>query len=221
MRRLLLVGTDTDVGKTTVAAGLCAAVAQRDGVAIACKPVETGFSGRSDLDEVTRLAGVAVRVVYGRRFALAAAPTAAARAAGLAAPRVAEIAALVRDAERGGAGAPDLVVVEGCGGALTPLNGEEYGIDVAGALPDYDFLLVAALKLGVLSHTFAIAEYARYRGIPAPRVVLAERFEPAPAWYRAATINDLSRRGLRVAAIVPHMPAIDRSMLTAAVAPLL
>src|ERR1700674_3010970 len=88
VRRYLLLGTDTDVGKTTVAAALCAAALRSGLLVAACKPVETGAPERGDLDVIRAIAGNAVRCVAGARLELAAAPSAAARAAGAAAPPI-------------------------------------------------------------------------------------------------------------------------------------
>lgn len=213
MRRFLLLGTDTDVGKTTVAAALCAA-ALRSGLRVAaCKPVETGAPEHGDLDAIRAIAGNGVRCVAGARLELAAAPSAAARAAGAAAPTIAACVACVRSAEDGA----DAVVVETCGGALTPLSDTEYVADLAAALPDYRVILVAALKLGVLSHSFGVAEYLNAKGRPMDGVVLCERFGPCDAWYLESTEADLAARGLRVAARIAFGDQTNAQRLAVAV----
>lgn len=217
MRRFLLLGTDTDVGKTTVAAALCAA-ALRSGLRVAaCKPVETGAPEHGDLDVIRAIAGNAVRCLAGVRLELAAAPSAASRAARTAAPTIAACVACVRGAEDG----VDAVVVETCGGALTPLSDAEYVADLAAALPDYRVLLVAALKLGVLSHSFGVAEYLKAIGRPVQGVVLCERFGPCDAWYLESTEADLAARGLRVVARVAFGDQTNAQRLAAAVQSLL
>ncbi|HXM17649.1 MAG TPA: AAA family ATPase [Candidatus Tumulicola sp.] len=213
MRRYLLLGTDTDVGKTTVAAALCAAALRSGLLVAACKPVETGAPERGDLDVIRAIAGNAVRCVAGARLELAAAPSAAARAAGAAAPSIAACAACVRSAEAG----VDAVVVETCGGALTPLSDTEYVADLATALPHYRVLLVAALKLGVLSHSFGVAEYLNAIGRPMDGVVLCERFGPCDAWYLESTEADLAARGLRVVARVAFGDQTNAQRLAASV----
>ncbi len=217
MRRFLLLGTDTDVGKTTVAAALCTA-ALRAGLRVsACKPVETGAlfakpdvvfrasAASSDLDVVRAIAGEAVRCVSGVRLELAAAPSAAARAAGVIAPSVADCVACVRSAED----ATDVVVVETCGGALTPLSDTAYVADLAGALPDYSVLLVAGLKLGVLSHAFGASEYLKSIGRAIDGVVLCERFGACEPWFVESTRADLAARDL---AVVAHIAFGDAGL---------
>ncbi len=218
MRRFLLVGTDTDIGKTTASAALCAALL-RDGLHVAaCKPVETGSAEHSDLVALRAVVGADERLtlVDGLRFELAAAPSAAARAAGIPAPTVERCAAIVRAAEAG----TDAVVVETCGGALTPLSASAYVCDVARALPEYRIVLVAGLRLGVLSHSFAIAEYLRSIGRPCTDAIVCDRFGPSPAWYVDSTREDMEARGLHVAAFIPHGIQADAGRLAAIAGPL-
>lgn len=205
MRRFLLLGTDTGVGKTFVAGLLCSALLQAGLRVVACKPVETGSPAESDLDAIARLCGEgsrsAFRTLAGYRFALPAAPAAAARAEGKAAPTAADFAGIAREAERGA----DAVVVEGCGGALSPLSDHDYVADAARELADYRLVLVAGLRLGVLSHAFGIAHYLRSIGRHAFEIVACDCFGPSSPSFVGSTREDLGRRGLRVAAFVPHL----------------
>lgn len=221
MQRFLLLGTDTDVGKTLVAAALCRAHLRIGKRVVACKPVETGNPAESDLDVVVRLCTAGrrpdlLRTVAGMRFSLAAAPTAAARAQGAPPLSAAQFAAVARSAEAGA----DAVVVEGCGGALTPLSDSDFVADSAALLAEYRLLLVAGLKLGVLGHVFAVAHYLRSIGRDEFDVVLCDRFGPSPAWYVDSTKDDLARRRLRVSAVVPHFAEMNIDSLADCVAAL-
>ena len=216
--RFLLLGTDTDVGKTTVGAALCGALLNKGARVAACKPVETGASEHSDLARLRALiSDDRLALINGIRFDLAAAPSAASRAAGIAAPTNAQCAGFVRGAER----TADAVVVETCGGALTPMSDTEYVSDLAPLLPEYRVVLVAALRLGVLSHTFAAAHYLRSIGSAPWAVVLVDRLGVSPEWYRQSTQEDMRRHGLQIGAFIPFGIAEDRAQLAACVTELI
>lgn len=200
--RYLLLGTDTDVGKTFVCAALCAALLRTGARVTVCKPVETGAPPETDIDAVARLCerNPRLRSAKGLRYALAAAPTAAARAESRPAPSAGDVAAMIRGAEE----RTDAIVVETCGGALTPLSATDYVADVAVRLPGYTTVLIAGLRLGVLSHALGAVEYLRSRGMPSPAVVLNDRYAASPAWYVESTRSDLASRGIDVASVIPH-----------------
>ncbi len=213
-----MFGTDTDIGKTYVSAALCFALLQTGARVVACKPLETGESPESDLEMIVRLCGRAegLRTRRGLRYALAAAPTAAAIAERRPQPSAADVAAIVRAAEEGA----DAMVVETCGGVMSPLSASDLMADVAARLPDYRTVLVAGLRLGVLSHTFAAVEALRARGAARPPlVVLNDRFRTSAQWYVDSTRADLRTRGLEPAAFVAHdapMEDVDLSALIGA-----
>lgn len=215
MQRFLLLGTDTDIGKTTACAALCAALLRTGRTVVACKPVETGSQTHADLKSLQTLlgAGERLRTVAGIRYELAAAPSAAARDAGERPPSIAECAKIVRAAEDDAGG----IVVETCGGALTPLSASEYVGDLAASLPDYRVILVAGLRLGVLSHSFSAAHYMRSIGRPIDAVILCDRFGHSTAAYVRSTQEDMERRGLHVAAFIPHGVDTDVDLLASCV----
>lgn len=214
--RYLLFGTDTDVGKTFVCAALSAALLRAGLRVTACKPLETGGQpNQDDLETVSRLCGrdQRLRTRRGLRYALAAAPTAAAVAERRPPATVSDLVTIVRAAEED----TDAVVAETCGGALTPLSSVELMVDLAPRLPDYQPLLVAGLRLGVLSHSFGAAEALHARGGRPPLIVLNDRFSESPRWYVDSTRNDLRARGLETIAAIGHdvtVEAVDFGALT-------
>ena len=213
--RYLLLGPDTDVGKTFVSAALCAALLRAGMRVTACKPVETGAPAEADIDAIARLCryNERLRLRKGMRYALAAAPTAAARAEHRAPPSASAVASLVRAAEDD----TEAIVVETCGGAMTPLSAEDYVADLALCLPEYRVVIVAGLRLGVLSHTLGTTEYLKGRGAPLPAVVLNDRYARSPWWYVESTRFDLGSRGLEVPAFVGHgtrLADVDFAALT-------
>lgn len=158
--RLLVTGTDTGVGKTVVAAGLCAWRRRRGDRFFALKPVESGVEGLpADGSLLARCAGQERAWVYGLAEPLA--PVVAARREGV----VLEVARLDAAVGEGdciieGVGGPLVEVVEGVMVADLP---RRWGLDV---------LVVAGNRLGVLSHTLMAVEVLQARGARVAGVVL-------------------------------------------------
>jgi dethiobiotin synthetase len=164
---IVVTGTDTGVGKTVVAAALCAITGWPY-----VKAAQTGDD--DDAAEVARLAGVETRVLA--RFADPLAPASA--GAGIAA---ADVAAAV----------PGEAVVEGAGGLLVRLRGEDTLADVA-ALLGAPVLVVARAGLGTLNHTALTLEALRARGLACPGVVIGS-WPAEPGLAEERNLDDLPR----------------------------
>ncbi len=172
LRGLFVTGTDTGVGKTVVAAAICAVLRARGERVAAFKPVLTGLDEAVDPGwppDHQLLAGATggepTRVAP-YRFGPAASPHLAARLAGAALePRT-----IVADARREGECA-DVLIVEGVGGLLVPLTLNYSIADLARdlALP---LLVVARPGLGTINHTLLTLDAARARGLAIAAVVL-------------------------------------------------
>ncbi|MEN8182011.1 MAG: dethiobiotin synthase, partial [Myxococcota bacterium] len=132
-RGLFVTGTDTGVGKTLVACALVRELRRRGHDVGAMKPVETGVGTEGPLDaRALRAAagdGDPLELVCPERFSLPAAPTAAARRAG----REVSLEAIGR-AFRTLSERHALLIVEGAGGLLVPLNAKTTMADLARAL---------------------------------------------------------------------------------------
>jgi dethiobiotin synthetase len=145
-----VTGTDTGVGKTLVACALLSAFAQAGKSVTGMKPVAAGCdAGRSpDVEALASASTVRVpsRIANPYAFDPAIAPHLAAQLAGI------EI-----DVETiGGAyerlsGLAEVVVVEGAGGFLVPLNARQTGADLAMRL-GLPVVLVVGMRLGCLNH---------------------------------------------------------------------
>jgi dethiobiotin synthetase len=164
---MIVTGTDTGVGKTIVAAAVCA-ITGRPYV----KAAQTGDD--DDAAEVARLAGVEVRTLA--RYAEPLAPASAGE--GIAAADVA--AAAPRDA-----------VIEGAGGILVRLRGEETLADVAKAL-GAPVLVVVRAGLGTLNHTALTLEALRARGLRCPGIVIGS-WPARPGLAEQRNLEDLPR----------------------------
>jgi dethiobiotin synthetase len=152
---LFVVGTDTGVGKTRVAAAIArelAAAGKRVGV---YKPAASGCGRRGgalvsdDAEQLWEAAGrpLALDAVCPQRFEAPLAPHLAARAEGR------EIdAALLRTGLAAWKHDCEIVLVEGAGGLMSPLGDDEYVADLAAEL-GYPLVVVAANALGVINQT--------------------------------------------------------------------
>ena len=168
--RLLVTGTDTGVGKTLVSAGLCAWLRGQGRDVLGLKPVESGTDDNggvpADAGLLARCCGAELEqcIVYALPEPLA--PVLAARRAGVSI----DIARLDAAFEAACA-AHEFVVVEGVGGARVEVAP---GVDVADLAARWGLatLVVAANRLGVLSHTLLTVEALQSRNVPVLGVVL-------------------------------------------------
>lgn len=162
-RGFFVTGTDTGVGKTLVASALLRAFAGVGSSAVGMKPVATGSEGGHWAD-VQALAGASTvrapaNLVNPYSFEPAIAPHIA---ADLARVRI-EIETIMRAYEELSRRA-EIVVVEGIGGFLVPLNARDTGADLARrlALP---VVLVVGMRLGCLNHALLTRAQIQARGL--------------------------------------------------------
>ncbi len=158
--RFFITGTDPGVGKTVTSALLCAALG-----AIYWKPIQTGTREGTDTNTVIRLAGLrrnrTLPETY--RFAPPVSPHLAARRAGV---RISLQKIRLPRIERG-----ENLIVEGAGGALVPINGEQLMVDVMKHL-GLPVLLVSRTALGTINHTLMSLAALRFAKLDVRGVVL-------------------------------------------------
>jgi dethiobiotin synthetase len=199
---LFVAGTDTGVGKTTVATGLLRLAARRDRRAIPFKPVETGCAPDPlDARRLWEAAGRPVNLseVCPFPLALPAAPAAAAALLGLRL-QVADLAERGRLLARRG----DFLLVEGAGGLLAPYAGSETNADLAAAL-GLPILVVGKTALGTINHVCLTVAEIRRRELPLAGILLGRH--AAPLAPHESSNDDLIAgvTGLRPLGTVPHL----------------
>jgi len=119
------------------------------------------------------------------RFAAPLSPDMAAAREG----RRIDLGAVVTFCRAAMAAAPGLLLVEGVGGAMVPLNGRKTVRDWVGTL-QIPVILVAGTYLGTISHTLTTAKALTIAGIRIAAVVLSESMEsPVAAEETAAVIE--------------------------------
>jgi dethiobiotin synthetase len=144
MRRIVVLGTGTGVGKTFVAAHLVRALGARTGQRVTgLKPIETGCSDGRAADAAEL--GSPCPPLHA--FADPVSPHLAARRAG-SSIRAADVARWVDEIAL--SISSYIVIVETAGGALSPLSEAETNLDLARALEPAELVLVAPDALGVL-----------------------------------------------------------------------
>jgi dethiobiotin synthetase len=174
MRGVFVTGTDTEVGKTIVAAAICAAAAAKDIKVAAYKPVVTGLDDAvgdqwprdHELLAAIANAGQSPEDVAPYTFGPAVSPHLAAELAN----ETINPEQLVQAAQAQAAKA-DALVAEGVGGLLVPLAREYLVRDLIGelALP---VVIAARPGLGTISHSLLTIEAARAVALPIQAVVL-------------------------------------------------
>ena len=124
-----ITGTDTDVGKTTIAAGLLYAAREAGLSTVAGKPVASGCEitpqGLRNADALALMAESSVTLTY--------------------------------DEVNPVAFEPPIALIEGAGGWRVPLSGQDSLSDLAQAL-DLPVILVVGVRLGCISHALLTAE---------------------------------------------------------------
>ena len=160
MQPYFVTGTDTEVGKTLMAAALLSLARQRGLRCAALKPVAAGCSrenGQLVNDDAVQLIAASgsdldYRTVNPVALEPAIAPHIAAEQAGV------ELSAAKLSAHCRGALARDIdfAIVEGAGGWFVPLNASETLADVCLDLGAHA-ILVVGMKLGCLNHALLTA----------------------------------------------------------------
>ncbi|QJP06352.1 dethiobiotin synthase [Pseudomonas multiresinivorans] len=163
-----VTGTDTEIGKTTIAAGLLHAARQAGLSTAAAKPVASGCErspeGLRNSDALALLGECSVPLAYEQvnpfAFEPAIAPHLAAREQGVKLT-VEALKGPVRLVLELGA---DFTLVEGAGGWRVPLAGEENLSDLAVAL-GLPVILVVGVRLGCINHAVLSAEAIQRDGL--------------------------------------------------------
>lgn len=216
---LFITGTDTGVGKTLVAGGL-AAVLREKGIDVGVmKPVESGCrreKGRLLPEDALYLKDMAqvqdslnLVNIYALEY-----PLAPALAADLEGMKINP--ASIKEAAEQLLSRHELVIVEGVGGLLVPLNDIYFVADLARDL-NLPLLIVARASLGTINHTLLTLSYAYGIGLEVIGLVLnhassaqglAEAFNPMALrlWSQAPLLG-----------VIPFLPDLSIPLIKQAI----
>jgi len=192
----VVTGTDTDVGKTVLAAALVAALD-----AYYWKPVQAGLAGETDAQIVRRLADAREDQILPEVYRLTtpASPHFAAERDGV----VIDINRLIQLPDAGGLRP---LIIEGAGGLMVPLTRSLLQIDLFArwGLP---VILCSSTRLGTINHSLLSIEALKRRGIPLLGVAFvgAEQADPE------RTIVEMG--GARRLGRLPHIDPLDAAGL--------
>lgn len=163
-----IVGTDTGVGKTFIASRIVQQFANQGYKTVGMKPIASGCEknaqGEWVNEDVTALTNASnvqapLDLINPYHFQPSIAPHIAASQAGaeMQIPHILQsFHALQKQA--------DIVIVEGAGGFLVPINSQETLADLAVALK-LPIILVVGMRLGCINHTLLTVEAIKNRGL--------------------------------------------------------
>ena len=170
MRGLFITGTDTGVGKTTIAAAIAMAMKKRGLDAGVMKPLQSGPD--SDAEILMAAAGALDdrKLVVPYSFKEPVAPTLAARLEG-----VTIDLDLIRRAYDKLASRHETMIVEGAGGIMVPLienKKESYLFSDLAAELKLKTIIVARPGLGTVNHTLLTIEHARKKELDLACIII-------------------------------------------------
>lgn len=166
-RHFFVTGTDTSVGKTTVTVRLMQQMVAQGLTVIGMKPVASGcewVDGRWQNDDVMQLTAASnvaapPELINPYCFEPPIAPHIAAAQAGV------EIdVKVIQSAYAQLSSMADVVIVEGAGGLLVPLNATQTVADLIQSL-NLPALMVVGLRLGCINHALLTAQVLKQRDI--------------------------------------------------------
>lgn len=192
-----MTASGTEVGKTFVTAGICRNLLDGGLTVRALKPVISGFDpkGANETDTGVLLAAQGlnaspenIAAVSPWRFAAPLSPDMAAAREG----REIDFERLLGFCRTAWDGPEDVLLVEGIGGILVPLDGVHTVMDWVVALR-MPLLVVGGSYLGTISHTLAALEALRARNLVIAAVVISESEEsPVPLEETVSAIQRFS-----------------------------
>ena len=178
MTAIFITATGTDVGKTYVAASLIGHFRRMGRTVEAIKPVVSGFdparAAESDPGVLLRALGVpvnaeAVERIAPWRFRAPLSPDLAAQREG----RSISVDAVIDFCQGAVQHRRDLLLIEGVGGIMVPLDGERTVLDVMMALR-LPVILVTGSYLGTISHTLTALDSLFRRDLDVLAVIVSE-----------------------------------------------
>lgn len=171
MKRIVICGTDTEVGKTHIGVAMVRALVAAGRKVSVFKPIESGTEatgGPADARALAAAAGTDPDAACPWPLPRPLTPAAELERLGMRVTAADILAAAAR--VEGGA---DVSFIETAGGVLSPVTPSLTSADIA-TLFDASVVLVARSRLGCISHTVSAVEVLRDRGARIEAVVLNE-----------------------------------------------
>lgn len=179
MKSFFVTGTDTDVGKTFVTAGIVKALREAGIEAMPAKPVQTGCVNNiaSDLEFTLSTSGINLpesikEKLCPIRFEPACSPHLAAKLANTSIKIDKMVTNLIELK-----GSFESIIAEGAGGILVPLGDKTTMLDLMKKL-NWPVLLVVANKLGAINHALLSISVLRESNINIAGVIINHTTNP-------------------------------------------
>ena len=214
MKGYFITGTDTGVGKTVVSLALMHALQAHGKIVAGMKPVSAGcmkteYGLRND-DAVQLQKASSIELSYEiinpYAYEPPIAPHIAAQAVGdhIAIEQILTCYQLI-------ASKADIVIVEGAGGWLVPINDKETMADIAIQL-DLPVILVVGMRLGCLNHALLSVESIQRKGLKLHGWI-ANDITPAMEESTENVTSLQQRIAAQLLGILPYNPAATYSQL--------
>ncbi|MBL4833030.1 MAG: dethiobiotin synthase [Pseudomonas sp.] len=160
-KRYFVTGTDTEIGKTTIASGLLCAARRKGLTTAAAKPVAAGcertVDGLRNEDALALQAQCAPPLAYELINPVALEAAIAPHIAASEEGAELSVELLADGCQRVFAGKADFTLVEGAGGWRVPLNPDQTLADLAREL-NVPVIMVVGMRLGCINHALLTAE---------------------------------------------------------------
>lgn len=213
MRGVFVTATDTGVGKTVLAAAICAVLRARGERVAAYKPVVTGTDEAEpgvppDHVVLAACTGQRPEEVTARTFGPAVSPHLAATATPLD-PAALEAAA------HAAAPAGGVLVAEGVGGLLVPLDDQGYDVRALARALGLPVVIAARPGLGTINHTLLTIEAASAAGLDVRGIVLTP-WPAEPSAIERSNATTIAALGGVAVSRLPHAPALTPAALATA-----
>ncbi|MFO7570655.1 MAG: dethiobiotin synthase [Smithellaceae bacterium] len=213
---IYVIGTDTEVGKTVVSAGLMHLLMKKKVGAAYFKPVASGDADVNGIRQTADPAFVSAisgfsedpALVTPYAFADAIAPHLAARLSGrridpsVVAGCLAELKARY-----------ELIIAEGAGGLAVPLDDEGYMQHAMISRMGFPVLLVARAGLGTINHTLLTLSVARQAGLSVKAIIINGAGQTLIEQDNIAMIRKLSC--VDAVFVLPPLTGVDTQSLQA------
>lgn len=212
MKSLFVTGTDTDVGKTYVTAGLAVAIRKMNIDVGVMKPFAAGTAQKEgfkseDVEILSRAAQTSdpESLMNPQFFPIAASPYTAWKNLKTK-PRI----NLILDSFRKLSNSHDMLLVEGMGGIMTPILNDYYVINLIKEMK-IPAVIVTRSKVGTINHTIMTCKMCEKYKIPIKGIII-NNFDDGYAE------NDLKRdlrnlTGIRVLGSIPFIDDLSDSSL--------
>lgn len=218
MERFFVTSTGTGIGKTLITAALTHQMRQAGRKVRAIKPVASGIIcedpvqlAESDPAILARSLGAGegwLEAISPFHFRAPLSPDQAARREN----RQVELADIIAFCKQVEAAAPDIILVEGVGGVMVPLNHTSTVLDVMQAL-DYQIIIVAGTYLGAMSHTLTAVRVLEQAGLKLHALVLNESEEsPVSPDEMQASLKPFISTPMHIVPRLPPQADVWRAM---------